>query len=160
MKIEVKKFITGPLENNTYIVKNRENLESKEVLLIDPSSGCREIIDYINNVQTKQIWGNLKYNNKSGYGNLFQRWYQRINRNKITNDKKKVFHSFRHAFTDNLKQKGINGQIIAEMVGHTTESITMNRYGKNYKPQIMLEALKQLDYNFDIIAELEKYMNE
>ena len=47
MKIEMKKFITGPLENNTYLIKNGEDIESKDVILIDPSSGCSEIIKYI-----------------------------------------------------------------------------------------------------------------
>lgn len=43
MKIEMKKFITGPLENNTYLIWNDKN----EAIIIDPSIGCNELLDYI-----------------------------------------------------------------------------------------------------------------
>lgn len=43
MKIEMKKFITGPLENNTYLIWN----EKKEAIIIDPSLGCNEILKFV-----------------------------------------------------------------------------------------------------------------
>ncbi|MFP4012667.1 MAG: MBL fold metallo-hydrolase [Chitinispirillaceae bacterium] len=43
MKTLYEKFITGPLDVNTYIVRN----EQKSCLVIDPSSNCEEVIDYL-----------------------------------------------------------------------------------------------------------------
>jgi hypothetical protein len=45
-------------------------------------------------------------------------------------------------------------QRIAEIVGHTTGSIDMERYGKTYNPEILLETLKKLSYGFDLVKEL------
>ena len=80
-----------------------------------------------------------------GYKYLYKRngWYQGLNRQEITKDPKKLFHSFRHGFIDNLKQHGVEGQLIAEIVGHSSGSITMERYGKSYRPDIMLEAMEK-----------------
>lgn len=43
MKIEMKKFITGPLENNTYLIWN----DKKEAIVIDPSIGCNDLLAFI-----------------------------------------------------------------------------------------------------------------
>lgn len=43
MKTVYEKFITGPLDVNTYVVRN----EQKSCLLIDPSRNCEEVIDYL-----------------------------------------------------------------------------------------------------------------
>lgn len=43
MELQVKKFVTGPIETNTYVVSHENN----GCLLIDPSSGCKEVISYI-----------------------------------------------------------------------------------------------------------------
>lgn len=43
MKVEMKKFITGPLENNTYLIWNSD----KEAIIIDPSVGCNDLLGYI-----------------------------------------------------------------------------------------------------------------
>lgn len=43
MKINMKKFVTGPLENNTYVIWD----DSKELIIIDPSAGCEELLGFI-----------------------------------------------------------------------------------------------------------------
>ncbi|HAJ78467.1 MAG TPA: MBL fold metallo-hydrolase [Fibrobacteres bacterium] len=43
MTIEIKKFVTGPIETNTYIVFN----DKKNCLVVDPSSGCSDVLVYI-----------------------------------------------------------------------------------------------------------------
>ena len=64
-----------------------------------------------------------------------------------------MVHCFRHTFINNLKQSGVIEQRIAEIVGHTTGSIDMERYGKAYNPKVLLDTLEKLDYGFDIIKE-------
>jgi integrase len=83
---------------------------------------------------------------RDGYGHDFSKWYQRHNRKHVTQDPKKVFHSFRHLVADTLKQKGVAEGIIAEILGHANHSITTGRYGKRYRPSVLLEALEQLNY--------------
>lgn len=51
MKINVERFITGPIETNTYIVYN----ELSECLIVDPSSGCEDVISFITKEMLKPL---------------------------------------------------------------------------------------------------------
>ncbi|MDD5673328.1 MAG: MBL fold metallo-hydrolase [Chitinivibrionales bacterium] len=42
MKYKVERFVTGPIETNTYVIYNIH----QACLIIDPSSGCSEVLDY------------------------------------------------------------------------------------------------------------------
>jgi len=130
--------------------KNIKSVGGIRIIPIHPILLDLGLESYVKSVRSKHLWGKLKYNEKNGYAHLFQKWYQRLNRREITQDDRKTFHSFRHTFTNCLKQKGVDGQLISEIVGHSTGNITMERYGKSYKPQIMLEAMNKLDYGFDV----------
>ncbi len=43
MQIQIEKFITGPIETNTYVIMD----ENKHCFIVDPSSGCEEVLSYI-----------------------------------------------------------------------------------------------------------------
>ena len=43
MELTVKRFITGPIETNTYVLSQ----ENGTCILFDPSGGCRGVLDYI-----------------------------------------------------------------------------------------------------------------
>ena len=43
MELTVKRFVTGPIETNTYVLSK----ESGASVIIDPSSGCNDLLDYI-----------------------------------------------------------------------------------------------------------------
>jgi integrase len=66
----------------------------------------------------------------------------------ITNDLKKVFYSFRHTVADTLKQAGVETSVISELLGHSHDkgNMTLSRYGKRYRPKVLLEALMKLNY--------------
>ncbi len=80
----------------------------------------------------------------NGYGHHVGKAYAAWNRRFITKDPLKTFHSLRHAFANTLKQAGIAGELISELLGHRVESISMSRYGKKYRPTLLLEALNKL----------------
>lgn len=85
------------------------------------------------------VWACMRY-----------KWYQRFNREHVSDDPKKVFHSMRHTLANTLKQAGVQEVVIAEIMGHANESMTMGRYGKRYQPKVLLEAMMQLDYDVNI----------
>lgn len=93
-----------------------------------------------------KLWENLEPNKYGYWGKKIGNWYGRFNRKYITQDPKKVFHSFRHTVADTLKQKGVPEGVIAEILGHANQSITTGRYGKRFRPKVLLEALEKLDY--------------
>jgi integrase len=99
-----------------------------------------------------RLWMNLEHIRLHGYTNGIGKWYARYNRDYVTEDPKKVFHSMRHTVADMLKQKGVSEGVIAEALGHAHKSITSSRYGKRYQPKVLLDALVQLDYEAEISA--------
>ena len=96
-----------------------------------------------------RLWGKL-IKKRDGYSQDFGKWYQRFNRKYVTVHPKRVFHSFRHALADRLKQAGVQEALIAEILGHTIESETFGRYGKRFQPKVLLEALMKLDYGVEL----------
>lgn len=45
MELTVKRFVTGPIETNTYVLSQDDGL----CIIFDPSSGCCKMLDYIKN---------------------------------------------------------------------------------------------------------------
>lgn len=43
MTFTLERFVTGPIETNTYVIYN----DALECLIIDPSSGCKAVLDYV-----------------------------------------------------------------------------------------------------------------
>jgi integrase len=133
--------------------KRLKNTASARVVPVHPiliSIGLMEFIAKLKEVNHPRLWMNLAHINLHGYTNSIGKWYARYNREYVTEDPKKVFHSFRHNLADMLKQKGVSEALIAEILGHAHKSITSSRYGKRYQPKVLLEALVQLDYGIDI----------
>ena len=58
----------------------------------------------------------------------------------------KCFHSFRHCFADGLKQAGVDGLIIAQLMGHVDASMSTGRYGKSYPLATLNEAVCRLSF--------------
>ena len=48
------------------------------------------------------------------------------------------------------KVQGVSETIIAELVEHSLDSITLGRYGKAYNVGVLVEAINKLDYPIDI----------
>jgi integrase len=134
--------------------KKLKNAASKRVVPIHPvliSCGLIIFVESMQKSSVSRLWMNLSWREADGYSNSMGSWYRRFNREHISKDKGKVFHSFRHTFTDSLKQAGVSETLIVELVGHSTSgSMTMGRYGKRYQPKVLLEALMQLDYGIDV----------
>jgi integrase len=66
-------------------------------------------------------------------------------------DKKKVFHSFRHTFTDLLYKNEVMETMIEEITGRAGKTETSKRYAKGYRIRTMYEqAILKLYYGIDL----------
>ncbi|WP_224982706.1 site-specific integrase [Geomonas agri] len=133
--------------------KRLKNAASARLIPIHPKLIELGLIDYYETMKAAKkprLWMNLDLIRLHGYTNGIGKWYARYNRDCVTEDPKKVFHSMRHTVADVLKQKGISEAAIAEILGHAHATITSGRYGKRYQPKVLLDALMQLDYGVDI----------
>jgi integrase len=133
--------------------KKLKTLSSKRVIPIHDTllrCGFLKYVEDLRSDKVPRLWMNLSWREADGYSNAFGKWFQRFNREHVTTDKAKVFHSLRHTVADTLKQAGIQEVVISEIIGHANESMTMSRYGKRYQPKVLLEAMVKLDYEIDI----------
>jgi len=86
---------------------------------------------------------------RDGYGQDVSRWYGRYRKRIGIIDSTKVFHSFRHTVIDQLKQKEVPKEMVANIAGHLDESVTFGRYGKDYKPAVMQQSIEMLEYDVE-----------
>ena len=134
--------------------KRLKNAASERMVPVHPKLidlGFMEHCKTIQETLAPRLWMNLTWTDVNGYSNSFGNWYQRFNREYVTDDPKKVFHSFRHLVADSLKQAGVQDSLIAELVGHShgSHAMTMSRYGKRYQPKVLLDALMHLEYGLE-----------
>ncbi len=88
-----------------------------------------------------------------GFSRKVGRWFnESYLRKKVgIKDPEKTFHSFRHTVADVLKQKGILESYISEYLGHSSgDSETFGRYGKQYRPRVLMEeVVERIRYKVD-----------
>lgn len=65
-------------------------------------------------------------------------------RNNISDDKRKVLYSLRHSFATDLKNNKIEPTIISELMGHSHQTMTLQRYASGYDVKILKEAIETL----------------
>jgi integrase len=129
-------------EEKDKMLKNRA---SRRIIPIHPQLlklGFMKHVGSLKEASAERLWPNLA-RRRDGYGHTFSQWFQRFNRANITDDPRKVFHSFRHTLANALKQAGVAEALIAEILGHASTSITMGRYGKRFTPSVLLSALEK-----------------
>jgi len=129
--------------------KKLKNISSNRLIPIHPKLielGFLGHVTQISNAGASRLWMNLQRRDADGYGNALGQWFRRFNRQHITDDPQKTFHSLRHSFADTLKQLQVEGSIISELMGHANASITTGRYGKRYQPKVLLEVVQKVDY--------------
>ncbi len=91
------------------------------------------------------------FGNKTGAGDKMSDFFNRtfLSKTGIDTDKKS-FHSFRHTFTDSLKQLDANPLKIGAITGHVDPSMTTGRYGKDYPMAALYEVVCLLDFKLQV----------
>lgn len=137
--------------------KKLKTLAAKRVIPIHSTLIDLGFLEYYQRVKKAglpRLWMNLTQGAR-GYGKNFSNWFLKSGHGKgflracVTEDAKKDFHSFRHTFINGLKQAEVQEVMIAELVGHTNESLTTGTYGKRYQPEKLIKALQVLNYGVD-----------
>ncbi|TGU70706.1 site-specific integrase [Geomonas terrae] len=129
--------------------KKLKTLSSKRIVPVHPTLISLGFLDHVASMKVAghpRLWMNLHWRKEDGYGNAFGKWFQRFNRQHVTTDPLKSFHSLRHSFADTLKQQGEQEAIISELMGHANGNITTGRYGKRYRAKALFEAMNRLSY--------------
>jgi len=139
------------LDINSKGEKTLKNVASRRVIPVHPILMELGFKDYVKKMREKgelRLWPSLR-KKRGGFSQDFGKWFQRWNRQYVSKNPKRVFHSLRHSLADNLKQRGVDGNIIAEILGHSLGSMSLGRYGKGYEPPVLLDVLKVIDYGVE-----------
>ncbi|EJG0752771.1 site-specific integrase [Vibrio parahaemolyticus] len=103
----------------------------------------RGFLKFVESCSSERLFGELPLVN-GYYSHNASKWFAR-RRKALGLEKGKDAHSFRHSFVDELKQKGVAIDIIQELVGHSSNSITTSVYSRSYKPELLVSAINKLD---------------
>lgn len=148
--------------------KKLKNLNSRrKIPLHDFLSKSLNLPAYVKSLQAKgqiRLFPELSHG-RDGYGQTVSRWYngyvtgakrgyKRICGIKATKVAKKDFHSFRHTLIDHLKQKQVDPVLLHEFDGHSFGSMTMDRYGKEFRLETMYKKIVT-QISFDKELDLE-----
>jgi integrase len=92
------------------------------------------LINYTDTVgtsdETKRLWQNLMPDKYGKFSSAYTKRFGRFKRKSGVIDPQLTFHSLRHTFVNELKQQGEAEFVIAQLVGHSNSSITMEGMGK------------------------------
>lgn len=94
-------------------------------------------IDFINSVQHERVFPALK-EERDGFGTAASKWFGRF-KSKLGFERGYDFHSFRHTVATQLKNAEISSLLAGELLGHSQNNITYDRYGKG----VCLAKLKE-----------------
>ncbi len=107
-------------------------------------------VEYLRSKGETRLFPELPYQNDN-YGHKATKWFGRFRKACGIDSPKKVYHSFRHTLTDNLKQQLIKDSLIDELTGHVLQGETMGRYGKKYQVDVLYDAaILKLSYEVDL----------
>ncbi|MEZ8602368.1 site-specific integrase [Vibrio splendidus] len=105
-------------------------------------------IEYVQGLPNGLLFPTLKYLPSDGYGKYPSKWFS-IQRDKaLTKEErnKKTFHSFRHTVANEFKQMGIEYSPASYILGHSDETMTYGRYGKDYSVSTLKPIIDKLRF--------------
>ena len=89
---------------------------------------------------------------KNGYGEQVSKWFNRTLLPKVLAERDGLaFHSFRHTVATQLKQHGVELAYAQAIMGHSSGSITYDRYAKevevNRLKSVLMDVYKETGLN-------------
>ncbi len=126
--------------NDAHQDKRLKNLGSRRFVPIHSALIDLGFLKYVSDLKSNRVFPELKLE-RDGYGTAASKWYGRF-KSKLGFSKGLDFHSFRHTFTNDLKQELTPQLITAQLLGHNNQSVTYDRYGKDLNIKILKESLE------------------
>ena len=84
--------------------------------------------------------------NQDSWAKYPSKWFSAHKTKVLGRNKKLVFHSFRHTVANKLKKAGVEEAKVAAILGHSTGSMTFDRYGKPYTAVELQSVISELSY--------------
>ena len=120
-----------------------KNLASRRLIPIHNKLIELGFIDFVQTRQHERVFPELA-NGRDGFGMTASKWYGRY-KAKLGFGKGHDFHSFRHTVATQFKRLQISHITAGEILGHTQNNITYDRYGKGLDIAQMQEVINLID---------------
>lgn len=134
--------------------------------------GFLDYVAYQKKKGQKRIFPNLYHTNGKGYGQAFSKKFNNKDfKSEFIDEeflqsgakKRKDFHSFRHTFTENLKDvDGVQDGALDYLNGHYNNSHSQKTYGKRNMERLY-KIISKLEYDFNLTEiknEIRKYLKD
>lgn len=105
-------------------------------------------VEYVQALSHPRLFMSLT-NSRDGYSKNASNWFSRFRKilDIQVEGKKQDFHSFRHNVSDFYKQSDDAREVdAAAVLGHSDQTITFGRYGKNLEAKKLQRIIEQLDF--------------
>ncbi|SDN99594.1 site-specific integrase [Vreelandella arcis] len=119
-----------------------KNAHSERIIPIHSELIKLGFIEYVNSVEDR-LFPMLSITKSNSLSAQVSQWFGKLLK-KLDIGPKKSFHSFRHTFTNILKQNGVDVSITASILGHSTRTISYDRYGKSLSPKTVIDVIEQI----------------
>lgn len=145
--------------------KRLKNQNSKRLIPVHQdliALGFNRLLNRRKRLNHKQLFPELHKHadDREGQSQPASKWFGRYkSKYGFTMDGVKAFHSFRHTFVDELKNRNTPEHITAALAGHSHENITYGTYGGKTQIGLLNEHLQRIEYkgfNKDSIKWLPK----
>lgn len=129
------------------IVKTVKNENSKRLVPLHPVIIEMGFLDFVEKrkAQGKKVLFETR-SHKPLTGQYYSKRFRVFNREHITKDAKKVFHSFRHLVHNELKQKLVPSDVYHSITGHSAQHEMDQVYTEDHILQNKYDALIKLEY--------------
>ena len=119
-----------------------KNLNSERTAPLHQQLLNLSFIEFVQHKQLGRIFNELSLQ-RDGYGTVASKWFGRFKKS-LGFNRGFDFHSFRHTTATNLKNKQVNVDVAASLLGHSTNSITYDRYGKRHEIELLNRAINMI----------------
>jgi len=127
-----------------------KTLSSKRLIPIHSHLIELGFLEFVSKPKRKLVFRELK-KRRDGYSQDVSKWFGRYRISVGVTHDKKTFHSFRHTVSYILKNAKIEPKMIIAILGHTDRDISTGRYGGDYEPGVLSEAIETIPRLKDII---------
>lgn len=122
-----------------------KNDASERLVPVHPKLIELGFIDYVQALENQRgrIFPSLPEDKFGNPAAKWGEWFSRYLRGTCgVTDKRKTFHSFRHAFKDNARNSGIDSDMQRQLMGHEGGDVA-DQYGAGYANYSMVEAMEK-----------------
>ena len=130
--------------------KKLKTLSSERLIPIHTHLIDLGFLEFVQKPKRDMLFRELK-RRRDGYSQDASKWFGRYSDTVGVTHKKKTFHSFRHTLSNTLKNAKIETKMIICILGHADNDISTGRYGGDYEPGVLSEAIETIPRLKDII---------